>query len=97
MALEIRGGKKYFYRSRRINSHIVKEYVGSGAEAEEAARDKVRFKEQCADLKRIGVILDALDIVIQVLIEDHMTAAGYHKPNRGPWRRRRQPKPQPPA
>ena len=97
MALEIRGGKKYVYRSRRINGRVVKEYLGSGAEAEEAARRDAATRAQVAELKRIGVILDALHIVIQVLIEDHMLAAGYHKPNRGPWRKRRQPKPQPPA
>jgi hypothetical protein len=37
-------------------------------------------------------MLDALQIVIEVAIEQHMTAAGYHKPNRGPWRKRRVPK-----
>jgi hypothetical protein len=97
MALEIRGGKKYLYRSRRMNGRVVKEYVASGAEAEEAAQRDAATRAQFAELKRIGVILDALHIVIQVLIEDHMTAAGYHKPNRGPWRKRRQPEPRPPA
>ena len=92
MALEIRGDKKYLYRSRRLDGRVVKEYVGTGPEAEEATREKAVLREQCAELQRIGVILDALQIVIQVLYEDAMTAAGYHKPNRGPWRKRRVPK-----
>jgi hypothetical protein len=92
MALEVRGDKKYFYRSRRIDGRAVKEYVGSGPEAEEAAREKAALRTQFAELRRIGVMLDALQIVIEVAIEQHMTAAGYHKPNRGPWRKRRVPK-----
>jgi hypothetical protein len=92
MALEIRGDKKYYYRSRRIEGRVVKEYVGTDPEAEETNWEKAEFRKQCAEMKRIGVILDALQIVIQVLYEDAMTAAGYHKPNRGPWRKRRVPK-----
>ncbi len=97
MALEIRGGKKYLYRSHRINGRVVKEYVGSGSEAEEAARREAATRAEFAELKRIGVILDALRIAIDVAIEEHMLAAGYHKPKRGPWRKRRQPKSQPPV
>ena len=93
MTLEIRGDKKYLYRSRRVNGRVVKEYVSSGAEADEASRRDAATRAEFAELKRIGVILDALRIVIDVAIEDHMLAAGYHKPNRGPWRKRRDPKP----
>jgi hypothetical protein len=91
MSWEQRDKRKYLYRSRWVNGRVVREYVGSGPEAEAvAARDEVKRAER-AELKRIGVILDALRIVIEVLIENEMIAAGYHRHDRGPWRKKRGP------
>ena len=71
------------------NGRDHREYVGSGEEAEAAAKRDEAERAQRAELKRIGVILDALRIVIDVLIEDQMIAAGYHRHDRGPWRKKR--------
>ena len=89
MGWENRRRKKFFYRARRENGRIVKEYMGKGEVAEAAAKRDEAERAQRAELKRIGVILDALRIVIDVLIEDQMIAAGYHRHDRGPWRKKR--------
>jgi hypothetical protein len=89
MGWELRGKRKYLYRSRWVNGRVVREYVGSGPEVEKAEADEAAIRAQRAELKRIGVILDALRIVIDVLIEDQMIAAGYHRHDRGPWRKKR--------
>jgi hypothetical protein len=89
MGWEQRGKRKYFYRSRREDGRVVREYVGGGEDLEAAAKRDEAERAQRAELKRIGVILDALRIVIDVLIEDQMIAAGYHRHDRGPWRKKR--------
>ena len=104
MGMERRWRRKYYYRSRRKNGRVVKEYVGSGEKAEEAAKNDTetrrlaveaakKFKEEerarRAELKRIARIFDVLRIVIDGLIETEMTAAGYHRHDRGPWRKKR--------
>jgi hypothetical protein len=89
MGWEQRGKQKYLYRSRWENGRVVREYVGSGAEAEAAAKRDEAERTERAEIKRIGVILDALRIVIDVLIEDQMIAAGYHRHDRGRWRKKR--------
>jgi hypothetical protein len=89
VSLEQHGKRKYYYRGKRVNGRFVKEYVASGHEAETAAKRDKDERAQRAELKRISVILDALRIVIDVLIEDQMIAAGYHRHDRGPWRKKR--------
>ena len=54
MGWEQRGNNPYYYRARRINGRVVKEYVGTGASAEAAAaEDKARRQaRQIASAKR---------------------------------------------
>jgi len=89
MSLEQHGKRKFYYRGKRVNGRFVKEYVASGAEAEAAAKRDQAERAQRVELNRIGVILDALRIVIDVMIEDQMIAAGYHRHDRGRWRKKR--------
>ena len=89
MSLEQHGKRSYYYRGKRVNGRFIKEYVAAGTEAEAVAKRDEAERAQRAELKRIGVILDALRIVIDVLIEDQMIAAGYHRHDRGPWRKKR--------
>lgn len=93
MSIENRGGRKLYYRVRRRGGRLVKEYVASGEEAEKAARLDVEAaaaaRDQRAELRRVGVILDAVRVAIEVLVEQEMVAAGYHRHDRGPWRKRR--------
>jgi hypothetical protein len=97
MGLEIRGNKKYFYRSRRVDGRVAREYVGSGSRAEEEARLESEERARRKRLKEIERKLDLLDEVCNELVEAWMYACGYHKPNRGPWRKRREPAPPAPA
>jgi len=87
--MEQRGNRKFYYRVRRENGRLTKEYIGSGPEAEAAAARAETKRAERAELKRIGVVLDALRIIIEVLIEREMIAAGYHRHDRGPWRKKR--------
>ena len=96
MALEHRGNRKYYYRSRRVNGRVIKEYVGSGAEAEEAHRRDAEarkrdeeFRDYMKENERIELMMQIVDICIEVLMEATMTAAGYHRTNGGPWRKKR--------
>jgi hypothetical protein len=100
MGLEIRGEKKYYYRTRRVHGRVVKDYVGSGPEADEAAkRDEAERQKRDAAVRAIKKKIAELDAIIAPLHEfaDLVTealffVAGYHKPNRGPWRKKRKPK-----
>ena len=39
MGWELRRGKQYYYRRKRVNGRSVKEYVGPGARGEQAAAE----------------------------------------------------------
>jgi hypothetical protein len=89
MSLEKHGERRYYYRGRRVNGRFVKEYVAAGAEAEALA---VRAQEERArrkELKEIERMLEDLEGISNLLFEAWMFAAGYHRPKRGPWRKRR--------
>ena len=99
MGWEVRRGRKYYYRSRRVDGRVVKEYFGSGAAAEEAARidataaaekrrQRERLHEFITELAEINRRLDAQDVIVDAAVEAYMTAGGYHK-CRGEWRKKR--------
>jgi hypothetical protein len=100
MAWERRGKGKYYYRSLRVNGRVVKEYVGAGPAAEEiakldadarrmAAAEKAAWREKMAKYAEITAMIIRLNELSDLLIAVTMCAAGYHKPNRGPWRKKR--------
>lgn len=100
MAWERRGKGKYYYRSLRLNGRVVKEYVGAGPAAEEiakldadarrmAAAEKAAWREKMAKYAEITAMIIELEQWSKLLIEAHMYAAGYHRQNRGPWRKKR--------
>lgn len=92
MTTESRGKKKYYYRSRRVGGRVVKEYVGTGEEHDADAARHAAEQERRKEFERINVMLDVLDEVCEIAIEQQMEAAGYHRTNGGPWRKRRKPK-----
>jgi hypothetical protein len=94
----------YYYRVRRENGRVVREYVGRGRVAELMAKlDALDRKKACEErrldaetLRNEKAELDALDADLESLIEitdllAHMAlvAAGYHQHKRGEWRKRR--------
>ena len=97
MGWEHRRNGKYFYRTRRVNGHVVKEYLGSGAEAKEAAR-RVEAKRPAlneverarrAEFDKLEVMFAILDVCIDVLMELDKRSPGYRRHDRGPWRKKR--------
>jgi hypothetical protein len=100
MAWERRGGRWYYYAAGRRDGRVVKRCLGGGAVAEmtaalhdQARRDRAAAAaalraeaERLAELDRRGRDLDRR---CALLVEAHLLLAGYHRPNYGPWRRRR--------
>jgi hypothetical protein len=95
----------YYYRVRRENGRVVREYMGRGRPAElmadldalerEKGRQEARLDAEA--LRKEKAKLDALDADIEALIEATdvlahaaLVAAGYHQHKRGEWRKRRE-------
>jgi hypothetical protein len=53
MAWEQRGGRPYYYQSRRVNGRVVKEYVGAGPYA--ALQAHVEKSNRCSKRVRMEV------------------------------------------
>jgi hypothetical protein len=94
-----RGGL-YYTRSRRVGGRIVREYVGTGEAAEVVAqldalerdrrwREALLWQEERACYAAADAALGTLGRVCDELLEQELMAAGYHRHNRGEWRRRR--------
>jgi hypothetical protein len=91
---------RYYYRTRKIRGRVVREYFGAGPAAELAAQEDQRRrrqreaeraawqaeKETLAELERA---VSRLDEQVDLLATAALLAAGYHRPKRGPWRRKR--------
>jgi hypothetical protein len=93
MGWERRGNRRYYYRARRASGRVVKEYVGSGPEAEAAARRDAEGAARDRELRRkrgaLVAAIRSLEDLTELLVAATMCAAGYHKPKRGPWRKKR--------
>lgn len=100
MAWETRSrGGRYYTRSRRVNGRVVREYVGSGRVGELAARldaqeRAVRLaardaeRRGCFEAERSFGPVALLDVVSSRVVEDVLSAEGFHK-RKGQWSRRR--------
>ena len=100
MAWEQRGNRSYYYRSVRSGTRVTKEYAGGGLmgvlaeefeveqrgkranEADRRRRERARW----AALERPARELDDL---ADLLAGTAFTLAGFHRHDRGEWRRRR--------
>jgi hypothetical protein len=90
----------YYYRGRRINGRVVKEYFGNGFAAHQAAREDAERRAD-RDAERKAIIAEKiqmqpihematdLDDATAILVEASMLAGGYHRINYGAWKRRR--------
>jgi hypothetical protein len=101
MGWEIRRGKRYYYRTERVNGRVVKTYVGTGPAAEEAARadaeePTLRAEKRLARLiaaNELGrecayfAALDEFGAFLCDLMAAEMYGPGYHKV-RGVWRKK---------
>ena len=94
-----RGGL-YYTRSRKVDGRVVREYIGTGPLAELAAeadaRERRRREEEAEAWREERERMEALEAPIEelceaaeLLSEAALYAAGYHRHNRGEWRKRR--------
>ena len=91
---------RYYTRSKRIGGRVIREYIGGGilghvaAELDRADRERRATQaaelraEQAADREREAAAADTFRRVDSILA-DVLTQAGYHRPRRGRWRRKR--------
>lgn len=96
MAWETRGNRRYYYRARKINGRVVKEYVGTGASAEAAAvedeaRRIARAERKSTSMEEDGIasITDSFLDLSDILFKGSLIAAGCYRHNGGEWRQRR--------
>lgn len=100
MGWEQRGGRRYYYTKVRRGTRVVSEYGGSGALMEVIAEldALTRLQQKHAhNLERAELCgeedvdreLTDLFRVVQRVFQQAMAAAGYHRPKRGPWRKKR--------
>jgi hypothetical protein len=100
MAWEQRGSHHYYYRSRKIGGRVVKEYVGAGVAGQQAEReDETRRLKQASE--RAALLMDRntfdsasaahieLSRTADAILTATLLAAGYHRHDRGKWRKRR--------
>jgi hypothetical protein len=89
----------YYYRVRKINGRVVREYVGAGRVAELVAQlDAIEREERAATRaawRAEKARLEALDADVAALIDltdlaaaAALRAAGFHQ-HKGQWRRKR--------
>ena len=99
MAWESRRGRKYYYRSRRIGTKVVKVYLGRGPEARIAAgkdtevretreRAKDEVSKMAATLQHADDLLGELNSGVELLVAAELLTAGFHS-HRTAWRRNR--------
>ena len=95
MAIETHHGRKYFYKKRRVNGHVLSEYVAAGdlaqiaALLEDGARDERRqATEQRAAEDQFDRTLDALQCAVRAVIQDALLAQGFYL-HKGQWRPKR--------
>ena len=86
-------GRPYYTRTRRENGRVIREYIGVGQEGQQAAEeDEARRRQVEADrdaARALAEDVQTLSEFAELLAQAALLAAGYHRPNRGPWRKRR--------
>ena len=100
MAWELRGNKRYYYRSIRRGRRVTKEYFGRGPRAEQAAREDEKRRAEC-EHERQAMMQDILEIQeitrmtnqvqadVRLLFDAALLASGFHRNNYGQWRAKR--------
>jgi hypothetical protein len=87
---------RYYTRSRKVNGRVVREYVGTGDVAEQAAmidaiarQGREAGRAAMAELTALAAPLDDLAELTDLLARAALAAAGYRQHHRGEWRKRR--------
>ena len=101
MPWELRRGRRYYYRGRRVNGKVVKQYFGAGpaavaAAAEDAQRQQRSALQRCqrlrdeVDVAQMQHVCDQLSDYAERLLNLAYLARGYAY-RRGEWRRTNEP------
>ncbi len=99
MAWERRGAKRYYTRSVRREGRVVRQYFGTGPVAELAAatdeerrlRREIAARDRRAEKARHDAAFSPLQELCKLadlLAAASLLVAGYHRHDRGEWRRR---------
>jgi hypothetical protein len=100
MGWEIRSGRRYFTRSRKVNGRVVRQYVGGGGFGElVAAADALRRADRRAEAAAFqaetarweAALIPLLELIhlTDVLTKAALYAAGYRQHARSSWRKKR--------
>jgi hypothetical protein len=92
---------RYYTRSRRVNGRVVRQYLGRGPEAHLAAALDARRRQEReagrlalqAEAERqraVDLPLRAFARLTDLLAGAALVLAGFHRHDRGPWRKSRQ-------
>jgi hypothetical protein len=90
----------YYYRARKVNGRVVRQYVGRGEAAEIVAAADAEEREEReyraerlrafrADLDRLDGLVGEADEAVAAVVQAALLAAGYQQHRRGEWRRQR--------
>ena len=97
MAWEARGGCRFYYRVVRDDGRVRRLYLGNGPVAELAARDAELRRAERQARARSQARLEAAEAasrelaeLADLLVRAALVAAGYHRHDRGNWRKRRE-------
>ena len=93
-----RGGL-YYTRSRKKGGRVIREYVGGGILGELAAQldaeERQRREEEASQrqererLEALAASVEELCETAEVIARAALVASGYHRHNRGEWRKKR--------
>jgi hypothetical protein len=108
MGWEQRGPKQYYYRGVRHGRRVTKLYLGPGLigelaaelDAEERAERQAKaeaWQQARKDMEALDAQFTAWWNASSTLIDAYLTATGYYRHKRGPWRKRADPQRHPAA
>jgi hypothetical protein len=91
----------YYYRVRKVNGRVVREYVGAGEvgklvaemdalEREQRQWEALERRQEKDDLQALDAEMKALNERIDLAARAVLLAAGFHQHKRGEWRKRRE-------
>ncbi len=90
----------YYYRVRKVNGRVVREYCGNGLLAQvAAAQDEERRaereerqraqKRQREEVEKLDAEVNAVNEIADLFARAALMVAGYQQHDRGQWRRKR--------
>jgi hypothetical protein len=100
MAIEHHDGRTYYYKKVRTGDRVSSVYMGSGelallahqlflCDRRERLVARLEEKEDIEALMQGDQLVSVICAGIEGITQEALEAAGYHKPQRGRWRRKR--------